>query len=280
MRRIKLKTINKEVVKPFKKKEVDVRPVRGGDIIPMDTNVYEVAPTAGGKTTTTFHILKKIVTSETKIVAFVSTIFNDDTWIAIREWAADKEIEFEAHMSIFENGRNLLKGYVEQFQEEAIEREKKRAQKKIQNLMPKKKQIGGYRFDEPVKEEEEEKPRRSKWQQRKYIFVFDDIADETRSVEYTTLLKSARHYTVTTITSGQDLKQIDRPARLQVRIWLLFRSLNAERLKDVYDSIGSAMTFEEFVEVYKYATAEPYNFLYIAPRVPEYRKNFNKQIPI
>jgi hypothetical protein len=279
MQHIKLKTINNVIVKQIKKRVEDTKPVRGGEIVPMDVNVCSVSATAGGKTTVTKNILEAIVTKNTKIIAFVSTIFNDDNWIAIREWAAEKEIDFEAHTSIQENGVNILKKYVEHFKEEAKEREKKRLLKQFENIMPKK-QIGGYRFDKPVHEEEEEKPKKRKFQDRKYIMIFDDVADETRGIEFTTLLKRARHMKVTVLVNVQDLKDITKASRKQVRVWLLFRYLDEERLRDVYGSIGSPLSFDQFEEVYKFATAEPYNFLYIAPNTQDYRKNFNKQIPL
>src|SRR5438045_1790317 len=95
---IKLERVNKLKVKriPIEK---DERPILGEKITgdTCYTNICQVAPTFGDKTTSTLEILKVCSHKKTKIVAFVSTIYEDKNWEFIQEWAEERGMEFYAH---------------------------------------------------------------------------------------------------------------------------------------------------------------------------------------
>jgi hypothetical protein len=51
-------------------------------------------------------------------------------------------------------------------------------------------------------------------------------------------------------------------------------------LEQIYRNADLSVSFEEFVEMYRFATLRPFSFLYIDTRNNQYRVNFNKQILI
>ena len=264
---INIKHINKIEVKKIKNENLDTRPIKGKDICnTCYSNMFLVAPTCSGKTTVIFEMLKRCAGKKTKIIAFVSTIYNDQNWNSIRIYFKKKKISFTSYTSIFEN-QDLLQTYVDELTKEAEEREKKDT-----------KEIDIYQsclmFDNSDTESEEE------YQTPKYIFIFDDLSNEIKTNSYDTLLKKARHFEILTITSSQNLKDLSPSSRNQIRIWILFQNLNDERLKTIYDAISSVIPYEQFKKMYKYATKEKYNFFYIAPRCSDFRINFNKQFVI
>jgi hypothetical protein len=271
--RIKVSKLNNHMVRPIPKDEEDTRPVLGGDIVPLNSNIFSVAPTACGKTTVTAFLLKKICSKKTIIVLFVSTACNDENWLAIKKWAKQKGIQVIEHTSIKENGKDLLKDYIDEMTAEAKAKEEKEAQE-AEMAHHKRIERSPYAFQE---DEEEKKEKRSKYRYSKYVFIFDDLANEISSPSYETLLKKARHFEITTITSSQDLKDMKPATRNQIRLWLLFKGLNYDRIESVYDAIGSQMPYDKFKCMYDYATKEKFSFLYVAPRTSDYRINFNKQ---
>lgn len=272
---IKLKTINKEKVSVVKKAKEDNRPVLGANISPVCyTNIALIAPTAGGKSTCIYNILKRCAGKKTKIVAFVSTILNDETWISIKKYFKANKIEFVGHNSIFENGKNILEEYMEEFREKAKEREKAEDNKFV-TISVEESLANKCLFFDSDSEDEEEK---SKYQYPKHIFVFDDLSQELHTTQYQTFLKSARHWHVTTITGTQDLYDLrGSGVRNQIRIWILFKNLNEARLKNLYETIAPNIPLDKFEAMYKFAVSKPYSFFYISPRTFEFRQNFDKE---
>jgi hypothetical protein len=265
---IKVKKINDVKVKKIETVSLDDREIKGKDICSTCTsNIFLVAPTHGGKTTTMFEIIQQCAGKKTKIVAFVSTIFNDENWAVIKEWCRKKRISFTPHISIFEGKKDLLQEYVLELTKKAEEKEK------LRNTP-----IDPYEscimFDNDDEDEEEED---KKYQYPEYIFIFDDLSDEIRTTSYNTLLKKSRHFGIMTITGTQDVKDMLPATRNQIRIWLLYPDLPPDRLDSIYNTLGRKINFSQFEQMYKYATKQPYNFLYIAPRNADYRINFDRR---
>lgn len=277
---IKIEKINDLKVKPIKT-QTDCRPVKGGAILGDSPyiNIMQVASTAGGKTTATFKILKEaVMPKKTIIVAFVPSIYNDDNWIAIRDYFEDRGTQFIAYTSTKdENGKDLLKQYVDIFKEEAEERENQKRLAKEKLLIP---HINGkvnICFNDD--DEEEKKEKKCKYRYAEYIFIFDDISDELRGTSYDTLMKKARHYKLLTITSSQDMKDIKPSTIHQMRIWLMFKNIDEQRLLHVYSILGLHIPFDLFYQCYQHATKDTpessYNFFYLQPRSLEMRRNFS-----
>ena len=69
-------------------------------------------------------------------------------------------------------------------------------------------------------------------------------------------------------------------ANRQIDNLIIFKGLsqNIEKLEQIYRNADLSVSFEEFLEMYRFATLRPFSFLYIDARNNQYRVNFNKQI--
>ena len=122
---IRKKKINNEIVKPLKIK-IDKRPVKGAEIdSECYNNVLMMAPTKSGKTTALFHMLMRCAGKNTTIIAFVSTLYNDKAWVAIRKYFKSKGITLLSFTSTAEEDVNHLNDLVQYLKQQAKEREKK-----------------------------------------------------------------------------------------------------------------------------------------------------------
>ena len=73
-----------------------------------------------------------------------------------------------------------------------------------------------------------------------------------------------RHLGINMIFTSQNPKSIPNIIRNNVDIFCLYKFANTKMvLEKLYDEVSSFLTEEEFEVVYKYATAEPHNCLYI-----------------
>ena len=84
------------------------------------------------------------------------------------------------------------------------------------------------------------------------------------------------------IVSSQHQGDLFQQAFRQFDNLIIFKGLsqNIEKLEQIYRNADLSVSFEEFVEMYRFATLKPFSFLYIDTRNNQYRVNFNKQILI
>ena len=258
---IKKKRINNEIVKPLKV-NIDKRPVKGAEIdAQCYNNVLMVAPTNSGKTTALFHMLMKCAGKNTTIIAFVSTLYNDRTWLAIRKYFKSKGITLLSYTSTVEEDVNHLQDLVQYLQQQAEEREKDSDEKEdeeeekpdLMELLCQTNGVTNYLSRPQEEEETEPKKKRSKYLSPEYILVFDDIAEELKAKVYSELLKRSRHFLIKTITSSQYLKDIGPSTRNQIRLWLIFRGQSMEKLKEIWEALEAPISLGVFVSMYKNA---------------------------
>ena len=107
------------------------------------------------------------------------------------------------------------------------------------------------------------------------IFVFDDLGAELRHPAINQLLKTNRHRKCKVILSSQYLTDLQPQAIKQLDYVVLFRSFNEEKLTRMYELLDLSIPQENFFALYKYATLEPFHFLFIDVRNDLYRKDFN-----
>jgi len=105
------------------------------------------------------------------------------------------------------------------------------------------------------------------------IIVFDDIAGATRGNEpLNEFIKMARHYKARVILSSQSLVDASKTFREQIKTLILFRGLDEDRLRTIYEAMHPAPSFDEWVETYHTlleprddSKAEKYAFLVVYP---------------
>ena len=59
---------------------------------------------------------------------------------------------------------------------------------------------------------------------------------------------------------------------------MLFINFNEDKLRNIYEILDLSVPFETFIDIYNFATKDPYNFLYVDVRNEQFRKNFNEEI--
>ena len=116
----------------------------------------------------------------------------------------------------------------------------------------------------------------------KHIIVLDDCGSSLKNSAVTKLLKINRHLHTRVIVSSQHQGDLFQQAFRQFDNLIIFKGLsqNIEKLEQIYRNADLSVSFEEFVEMYRFATLKPFSFLYIDTRNNQYRVNFNKQILI
>ena len=75
---------------------------------------------------------------------------------------------------------------------------------------------------------------------------------------------------------------LPRVVRLNDTLFVVYKMGDKKQLKQIYKHFGNTVEAEEFVDMYKYATSEPYGFLYTDTETKEesmcFRKGFNEYI--
>jgi len=259
------KKLNNETVGEIPlKKPKDTRPVKGWKLFPeMNANIFLCAKKKSGKTSTIYKILQKCCGKDTKIIAFCSTLHKDASWIAIRDWAIEHGLTFIGHESLKDDdGTDQLQLLINELQA------------KVEGDEPKEKSI----LDSDS--EDEEPKRKSKYQSPEYIFIFDDLSTELKSNTIPRLLKVNRHFLSKTIISSQWLNDLHPMSRKQQDYLILFRGHPEKKLEEIYRDANLSIPMEKFWQIYKFATEQPFSFLYVDCASGEFRRNFTDLIEL
>ncbi len=270
----KVKQINKETVEPVKFIDVqtDKRPVKGANIFPeVYCNIFCCARKKSGKTCAIAKIIDACSTSETRIIAFVSTLHRDASWRAIEKMCADKDMGFTGFTSIkdLESKEDILENILKALGEPGNMQEKE----KEPDTNPV--QMGGG-------DKTQKKKKKPKEQAPKIIFIFDDLSGELLSPSVAKLLKEHRHYKCKTIISSQYWNDIVPQGRKQIDFILIYQGLakSIPKMKDIYSDLDLTVEFDQFMDLYSFATKERFHFLYINKVESTFRKDFTHEITV
>lgn len=263
----KVKVLN--VPKVDKSKQVGVE-----YIDELYANIFLVARKKSGKTTTLFNILKNSLNKESHVIFFVSTINKDASYKEILNYLDKKDISYQTFDSMIDGKKDRLKMLMDDLKEEVPENEEEDDKDPYDNP--------AYKYVSTIDEfKVTVKKRKPQKIAPQYIFVFDDISAEIRnSQSVRALLKMNRHFKARVIISSQYVNDLFPDSRAQIDVWIVFKGHNEEKLKMIYDVSDPVIEFEEFKQLYEYATNEKYQFLLIDKNNNAYRKNFNKLISI
>lgn len=253
---IKLKRINNIdihslVDKSLKNKKRKVnnqhkdREILGFDFFPEPfCNVFLLAKKNSGKTTVIKEILNNILCSDLdqKVYFFVSTFDKDVIYQEIKETLKKYAIDFEVYKCIEDEaeGVNHLKEVIDSIEETDLD---------------------NYEYAEN-------------------IFIFDDISEELRNIYLQPLVKENRHYKATILMSSQYITDLTPASRSQIDFCLVFKRQSMENLKRLYASLDICVPLEYFIYMYKEATKEDHNFLYIDRANSQFRFNFNQEVEL
>jgi len=203
-----------------------------------------------GKTSCSFHILKKFVNKDTTIIVFCPTVFRDEAWKEITAWAEKQKAEIikrtdfdltPEEMAERDDGEtNFLSGLVKCLIEE----------------------------EEP--------------DLRNYFFMFDDMSESLRVRIMRDLCKYSRHFHGVICISIHDWPDLYTSARKQSEYDLLFGGISDKRLALIHADGNLSIPLEKFIDMYHDVTKVPeeHNFLYLHTTNDLYRKNFSDAIHV
>jgi hypothetical protein len=268
---IKTRKINDFKISKIKLPTLSEKKIRGGDLLPIYSNTFICAKKNSGKTTVIFNILKKCVDKDTIVDLFVSTIEKDRSWLQIVDYLKNKGVTVNQSMStVGPNGDDLIRKIIDQpvvfSDEEDSDSEEETTTSYIS-------------LHNTTAPDEPRKRRKTKMAQKR-IIILDDIGNELKKPTIDQLLKVNRHLHSKVILSSQYLNDLSPQARRQIDVWLLFTGCKKEKLSTVMRDCDTHLDYDVFEQVYKYATAKKYNFLYIDCHNSKFRKNFNEQLEV
>lgn len=270
---IKYKQINNSTVSAIPQigTGIDNRPIKGFNLFPeIYANVFLCAKKKSGKTSVIYKIIKSCATKDTHIIAFVSTLHKDSSWLSIKKYCEAKGINFTGYTSIMDGKADKLNELVDDLQNMVPKEDDKDSE-------PNPKQRSLLLCDSDS--EEDEKPKKkSKYRSPEYIIILDDLSTELKSKSLVSLLKKNRHFKSLVVVSSQYMNDLLPESRKQLDYFLIFKGQSLEKLKVIYTDADLSIPFEEFVAMYEDATKEPYSFLYIDSRDDSYRKCFSHKI--
>lgn len=116
------------------------------------------------------------------------------------------------------------------------------------------------------------------------LFIFDDMIDQNvMHPQHMGILEGVavrgRHYNISIIIISQLYMKLSNPIRVNSTNMAIFRIRNRRELEKITCENQDSLTTKEFLEVYNYATGEPYAFLHINNQESDtsnkFRKNWN-----
>lgn len=272
--------INDISIKPLISHTTDPKKVLGGKyFIDPYSNVAIIAKKKSGKTTLLYNILNKVCRKGTTIIFFCSTINKDDTYKHILKMLEKKKccLDVNTHF-ITEDKENIVKELLAELKnpDEIYQEPSKVKEQPIMGFG--RPELDPFKKEREEKEKAEKKPRKPSKIAAEYVLVFDDLGADMRNKVITQLSKVLRHYKIRCFYLQQYLTDLEPACRKQLDYAILFKSFNDKKLKDIYLSLDLGIDYEDFVELYEYATKDKYNFLYVDVRNDTFRKNFNKEL--
>jgi GTPase SAR1 family protein len=120
------------------------------------------------------------------------------------------------------------------------------------------------------------------------LLIFDDLVGSnlfanTKVNPFRRLNTTLRHYSTSVIMVSQAYKEIPKTVRINTSVLILYDIANQQELEDLYAENNCGLTKDEWLNIYRYCTAEPFNFMYINYKLPKpdrIMKNFSEKIPI
>jgi hypothetical protein len=268
---IKETKLNNVTVKPIVDcNPPDITKIKGYKLIPSNYWIlFLCSKKKSGKTSLINELCKKCTDKRTVFWIFCGTYKIDTSWIAIIKMLEERGNQVNTFDTIQEGKENVLDTILDGLADESESKEEETPPPAPErpNFELFKQQDG--------KKKKEYKPKKTA---SKNMFIFDDISSQLKNPAVARLLKQHRHSGSSVIISSQYLHDIRPESTLQIDYFFAFRSFSIEKLEYIHKVLDLSITFEKFWDMYKYATEQMYNFLYMNVRTEEFRQNFNKKL--
>ena len=285
------KTINRIRVKCPQFGGKKEKPFKGKDMFSNGySNISMIASTKSGKTVCILNILKQCIDRRTTVYLFCPTHSLDKTYKLIKQWLKSKRITYKVydHFIDDETGDNHIDDILHEIEQANYDTDEETAEV-VQNHTPESIQDKINReFDEILgiqrkyqtiepPQEKRRKKHKKKYKTRvpKYLFIFDDLAEDMRHKAISKLFKKSRHYEAMCISSTQWLNDYKPASLRQLSYLLLFRGQSSKKLEEIWKKMRPPIDLERFKEIYYLATKRKYSFMYYDVFENQFRRNFD-----
>ena len=304
--KIETKTINDvKVVVPRIAK--DKRPVKFGEVFSVPyPNIFLCAMKQSGKTTCLTNIILNSVGKNTIVIIISGSVHNDDVIKDCIRKLEKRGNEVITMTDIVEDGVNAVEDFMNEHKRPANEEDQanvsgheattapqaipiKPTRRSIADVLGKGVAVNVEKkaLREDVKqvkqdakqEVKEETPNKKKKLSKiipEYIIVLDDCGKSLRDVWVDRLSKANRHNKTMLLMSSQDLNDLLPSTLKQMGYVILFRKFSDDKLVELFKKLDLGIQFETFYKLYKDATKDKFNFLFIDRNKNEFRKNFSE----
>lgn len=268
-------TLNKIEIEPLQTSNVKKKNLLGGDY--FDTLNYLLfisAKKKSGKTSLIWNIIKNTTDKNTKFMLFVSTHNVDKSWMEIKKYLTKRGNVFETFDSVMDGKVNNLEVIMSALNADVEEEEDEEVVRESGVFL---------KFDEPPKPRKVRKKKKKKKKKLlapEWLFIFDDISQELKNPSIATFMKQHRHWGASAIISSQYVKDLTPSAVSQIDYFFTFKNFSLEKLLHIHKLLDLSIEFDDFLNLYYYATKEPFKFMYVNVRTEEIRKGFNTLIEI
>ena len=235
---IKSNKINNIEIEVIKKKQRDINALGKEYFKTLFSNIWICAKKKSGKSTLIYNIVKHCAGAKTNVMIISPTVDKDDVYIELVKYLNKKKINVFKSSSLTVDKFNVLADLMDMLKNE--------------------------------KKENENYP--------KYIIILDDLSKQLRNKHVEEILKVNRHHQAKVIISSQYCKDLMPASIQQIDYALLLNSFNFDKMTRIHELLDLAIDSNKLYSLYKHATSEKYNFLYIDVRNEEYRKNFNTKL--
>ena len=244
-------------IKPIDLKEYSCKQSIHGHVPKIPVRMILLAPSGSGKTVLLSNLILNIYRGcFERIYIFSPSIDLDSTWLPVKKYQTDT-------MKVVEKDSEKL--YFNSYDPEDLEKIIE-TQHKVTKLV--------------------------KSQGRKKLFsvlvVVDDFADDANFTRKSKLLHAlytrGRHNSISTIVSTQKFAAIHPIIRVNATSLIVYRLRNNKELESFLEEVSGLTGKKELLEIYKIATRDEYNFLYVnltAKNVNEmFFQNFTHKIEV
>ncbi len=268
---------------------------------------FIVARKNSGKTNALLNLIKyRTDKRKDTIIIFSATVEKDPLYVETIKTMRNRGYRIITFTSIFDdNDENLVEELVGMLtevhpqsrdpfgenadEEEEVKEEKPKPKTKEEIFVA---QMNANMKQQPEENEEdedrkitynEENPFDWITEDDQFFIVFDDMpTEELRNRSVVNLMKKNRHLKTQIVVSSQWVKDITPSQRSQIDCWMIFGGQNDDNLRLILNTSGIGIEFNEFKNIYEYATKQKYNFLLVDARTGDknkyFRRNFDMQI--
>jgi hypothetical protein len=254
--------------------------------------IFLIARKNSGKSVVIYHLFKHLLTKNERLYVFASTYNKDPVYLQMQRDCEASKREAYFHDDFMEGNVSMLPSLIATLNPGLLSKPYEDG-----HATPSESPNPCMLFDEPlappplttrnghaqqalvVHLNTSAKVRKVKTKKKpRTTIILDDLGEGMRHPSVTQMLKCNRHNRLRVIMSSQAVTDLMPAARKQLDYCLLFKSFNDDKLEQIHKDMDIGIDFNDFKQLYDYATRERYSFLYVDTRHDLFRRNFDTML--